>query len=619
MKKFPKIALILVLAVTLLLNLSLIACCGDPTKEDIEIVFKVDGQDDVSVTFTEGGEVSFPDNPQVDGKHFLGWFLDDGTAVDASYFKNSETNKYHGLTIYAKFYSLGNFEYNGDNLGIKAGTEDVPGGKVVLGGVTLKGSDNELTTITVKSIEGERSTNNKVSVTLLATGKHDLTKEITINNVKVYGYPSISVLESKKAIKVTDTITPTLFGANAKDSFGVEIPKKNVEISSSIGNPKAGDTITVQITATDSFGNKRIREIPNVKVYGTPSMTYNTAKKNVTETEEITYETFALAAKDSFNQPLIVKTEVISGNKEVDTDLVVKATSVADPAGNVATQEFTVTVKADTTDYIEDGTTKYVSFGKYPQSVKEDDISILNPNNPNSEGYYIGKEDGMLYAKRFASHAGTNPEFLNGKAISGGVEYYFRVEPILWRVLATDSGAGKDLLLCEYILDGMQYDTTSNKYTSSAIKDWINNSLGEGFYSLAFNAAQRLKIPDTLVDNSATSTGFPGNPNSGAGTTDKIFLISYEEIGKTAYGFDGSYNSSNDRFKQKFVSDYARAAGVVYNSTQNGMWWLRSPSNEVEGKMVRVVNAEGVVETQFSQCAIVRGVVPALWLKGSGE
>ena len=66
---------------------------------------------------------------------------------------------------------------------------------------------------------------------------------------------------------------------------------------------KAGDTITVQITATDSFGNKRIREIPNVKVYGTPSMTYNTAKKNVTETEEITYETFALAAKDSFNQP----------------------------------------------------------------------------------------------------------------------------------------------------------------------------------------------------------------------------------------------------------------------------------------------------------------------------
>ena len=40
-----------------------------------------------------------------------------------------------------------------------------------------------------------------------------------------------------------------------------------------------------------------------------------------------------------------------------------------------------------------------MSFGKYPQSVKEDDISILNPNNPNSEGYYIGKEDGMLYAK----------------------------------------------------------------------------------------------------------------------------------------------------------------------------------------------------------------------------
>lgn len=617
MKKFSKIALILVLALMLLLSLSLIACSGDPTKEDIEIVFKVDGQDDVSVTFTKGGEVSFPDNPQVDGKHFLGWFLDDGTAVDASYFKKGETNKYHGLTIYAKFYSLGNFEYNGDNLGIKAGTESVPGGTVVLGGVTLKGSDNELTTITVKNIEGERSANNKVSVTLLATGKHELTKEITIDNVKVYGFPSISVL-SKKAIKVTDTITPTLFGANAKDSYGKEIPKKNVAISISKENPIAGDTITVQITAEDPFGNVGIKEITDVKVYETPSMTYNTAKKNVTESEEVTYETFALAAKDSFNQPLVVKTEVISGNKEVDTDLVVKATS-EDPAGNVATQEFTVTVKADTTDYIEVGTTKYVSFGKYPQSVKEDDISILNPNNPNSEGYYIGKEDGMLYAKRFASHAGTNPEFLNGKAISGGVEYYFRVEPILWRVLATDSDAGKDLLLCEAILDGMQYDTTSNKYTSSAIKDWINNGLGQGFYSLAFNAMQRLKIQDTLVDNSATSTGFPGNPNSGADTTDKIFLLSYEEIGKTAYGFDGSYNSSNDIFKQKFVSDYARAAGVVYNSTQHGMWWLRSPSNDVEGKMVRVVNAEGVVETQFSQCAIVRGVVPAFWLEGSGE
>lgn len=64
MKKFSKIALILVLALTLLLSLSLIACGGDP-KENKEIVFKVEGKPEYKINVSDGGEITFPDDPEV--------------------------------------------------------------------------------------------------------------------------------------------------------------------------------------------------------------------------------------------------------------------------------------------------------------------------------------------------------------------------------------------------------------------------------------------------------------------------------------------------------------------------------------------------------------------------
>ena len=229
-------------------------------------------------------------------------------------------------------------------------------------------------------------------------------------------------------------------------------------------------------------------------------------------------------------------------------------------------------------------TREYILFGEYPQTVKADDVDITDTTD--SRGYYLGS-DGAYYAKVTANPE-SNQKFTTGATITRGTIYYFKVEPIKWRIL--EKADGKATLLCEMIIDAHRFDDSSNNYKESEIRAWL---IGE-FYETAFNDLEQQMINTVLVKNDARSTNPDNNAsewNGGANqyacedTYDKVFLLSMQEVTKEGYGF-ATDPSVSDTARSKKVTNYARAnyADVYIPSgfgssdyAGNGLWWLRSP------------------------------------------
>ncbi len=274
---------------------------------------------------------------------------------------------------------------------------------------------------------------------------------------------------------------------------------------------------------------------------------------------------------------------------------------------------------------------KYIYFGSYPQSLKEDSVTITD--TVNAKGYYLGS-DGEYYEKVTARKCDSASKFANGESVVDGQIYYFKVEPLKWRILTKDNG--KAFLFCESIIDVQSYlatytynsddgeyyntndgvpsGTYANNYEYSDIKAWLN----EDFLNKAFTAAQQALIQTTLVDNSARSTS-PSSTlwNNGvndyacADTSDKIFLLSEQEITNSDYGF--STSTGSDSVRAHKPSDYAAANNLCMYSNGNGYFWLRSPSYR-SSYGSRYVGNVGHSDFSLNVYNTYLGVVPALWL-----
>lgn len=224
----------------------------------------------------------------------------------------------------------------------------------------------------------------------------------------------------------------------------------------------------------------------------------------------------------------------------------------------------------------------YVYYGTYPQTVVDDSslISSLNSlTSTNANGYY--EFEGEEYAKVVAHPWLTGYQFISGSTIQSGQTYYFKVEPIKWRVL--EEADGTYTLLSEYIIDKQEFYTSSdnrtigdqtiyaNNYEHSTIREWLNNA----FYNKAFSTPEKASILTTLVDNSASTTESSTNPYFSNNTMDKVYLLSYQEARSSTYGFS-TYST-----RTAVTTDYARAVGALMNTSTslygNGLWWLRSP------------------------------------------
>ena len=276
-----------------------------------------------------------------------------------------------------------------------------------------------------------------------------------------------------------------------------------------------------------------------------------------------------------------------------------------------------------------------IQFGSYPQSKVTDEalVAELNALAPDwddwtSYGYYSGtgyygtmvqgdwmryvdiKHDGERYrGVKFtqyrpyynSSSSSSNNTYQDDNDYNTNTVYWFKFESIDWRVLDPSTS----LVMCETIIDSQPYSNTiyhnssynsryacfndsantnyASDYETSSIRKWLNND----FYNTAFTDGEKKEISTSTLNNDGyyTLNGTTGYERLDSNETkDKIFLLSYNEVRNSNFGFYSS-SSAYDAARFGKGSDYAQSQGLsVYRSsgsTYNGnsYWLLRSPGN----------------------------------------
>lgn len=277
----------------------------------------------------------------------------------------------------------------------------------------------------------------------------------------------------------------------------------------------------------------------------------------------------------------------------------------------------------------------YVAFGDWPQTIKAADVTVdrTKSRQMGMFTYYLGSDSNYyVEAKEKASSSGSQYKYSNGTQVgqNGASKKWFKVEPIVWRILNKDyAETGTALLLAENILTGgIKWDDSNNNYKRSNIRKWLNGNSGSkevsdyngdaGFLQTAFTETAGNFIAPTIVDNSAQSTrDAAGNLSASkytcANTKDKIFLLSKQEATKEEYGF-AEYNvSGRGNTRIRVTTDYAKATGASQSGTagSGGMWWLRSPSYSFDYD-AGSINGYGNAHYSGSVGATYGGVVPTL-------
>ncbi len=285
-----------------------------------------------------------------------------------------------------------------------------------------------------------------------------------------------------------------------------------------------------------------------------------------------------------------------------------------------------------------------IEFGWYPQSEVTDEnlISALNSIGGEwvSYNYYSGNgqyKDVVYEANKyraikfssyrmFAGHVNntTDESYQDANGYKTGTIYWFKFEPIEWRVLNPVTG----FIMSETLIDAQPYNEYvyksgtdkygknaywsdsskryyANNYAHSSIREWLNDD----FYSTAFSTAQQNIIEYTELDNSAYSSSY--SAFNSATTTDKIFLLSYNASKVSSYGFSYSEETA-DTARQAKGSDYAKSQGLMFNS-----WWLRTPGGH--SRQVMYVTVDGKVVCYNYGVRNGFGIRPALNLNLNSE
>ncbi len=257
-------------------------------------------------------------------------------------------------------------------------------------------------------------------------------------------------------------------------------------------------------------------------------------------------------------------------------------------------------VATDTSDLSEYVLGDIVEFGSYPQSevTDEETLVVLNTLDLDwvSYDYYFGTgnygtmmaDDYMKYAditwkgkiyravtfSQYRPHctwfeSSLSNSYQDAYGYNTNAVYWFEFQPIKWRVLDPSEG----LVVCETLIDAQPYSNSiyyqnkeywmdsecslyGNDYAESSIKAWLNHT----FYTTAFNSVQQSKILETQLDNTAYGDGTYAKYDADD-TTDKVFLLSFDDVFNVTYGFTG------DESRQANISDYAICQGVKVDPT----------------------------------------------------
>lgn len=219
---------------------------------------------------------------------------------------------------------------------------------------------------------------------------------------------------------------------------------------------------------------------------------------------------------------------------------------------------------------------KYIFFGSYPQSLKKSSVTVSA--EPDKFGNYYG-DDGCTYKKVFFA-AGEKKKLFKTE-IKKGETYYFKIEPVRWRILEEKNGVAT--LLCDSILDCKPLLEDFNKAVGEeVVKEYLNSS---GKSQLTANAK---KIVDTYLSNlkdlaksiengllNKDERGTLNDPSLG------VFLLSDDGELRKYFWLDQNTPSSAQLIRS--ATDYAIACGASLNGP---IWDLQNVAHSVAKRSV---------------------------------
>lgn len=210
-----------------------------------------------------------------------------------------------------------------------------------------------------------------------------------------------------------------------------------------------------------------------------------------------------------------------------------------------------------------------------------------------------------------ATEGGAVLDVVVGDTVTMG---YYGNEAIEWIVLDFDPATNQALLISRYCLEAMPFHTGSGygSWENSTLRKWLNNN----FISMAFTQEERALI--VPVQLSTTDNADYGT-DSGNDTTDRVFLLSYDEA---VYYFPSqdsrraaptAYCSAQGCFDPvKYAQEHGNecepeAVGYTW-------WWLRTAG--LDNEHTCNVVAKGTASTYGALKASSAGAVrPAMWVQ----
>ncbi len=248
---------------------------------------------------------------------------------------------------------------------------------------------------------------------------------------------------------------------------------------------------------------------------------------------------------------------------------------------------------------------KTITYGLYPQTYVSDEtlLSTLNTlTTTESNGWYFYNNE--YYAKLAAKPVSSSCTFADGTTIASGTTYWFKCEPINWKILDLNNGYFK--LLSMVILDKYIYANYGPvSYFDSDIRSWLNDKFYNTAFSLDNSYIQTTDVNNTNIDDSSIYYY----------TYDKVYLLSYQDYRNEDYGFS-QCDYENARLCKP--TDYAIANGADYIiNNRNGSYWTRST---YLGYYLTEYNKYGVLINSYGAliCCnerLSRGVRPSITIK----
>ena len=270
-----------------------------------------------------------------------------------------------------------------------------------------------------------------------------------------------------------------------------------------------------------------------------------------------------------------------------------------------------------------------IEFGSYPQSevTDADEIAKLETASESylwvSYKYYSGtgeRTDGEMF--RAVTFYAYRPSFGGGlKEVAYSFQdengyypnkvYYFKYEPLTWRVLDPDEG----YVMCENVIDSQAYQNYiikkdgslyNSKDCTNYVSDWeictMRQWLNKTFYNTAFSREEKMLIGTTYLENNSTDGTWLSTD-----TADKIFVLSYNDAVNSAYGFDSSDEAFDEARKIKGTT-YSKCQGLYIDDEGAAYWWLRTPG---DSERVDLVSYSGWVSLGAGVYGTGMGIVPA--------